>query len=51
MLASVPIVTTQMVLVEALNHLSGEGKQLRDLATGLVRELQSRPEVTIIPQD
>lgn len=47
---SVPIVTTQMALVEALNHLSSEGEQLRNLAIGLVRELQSRPEVEIIPQ-
>lgn len=50
MYQSVPIVTTQMALVEALNHLSSEGEQLRNLATGLVRELQNRPEVEIIPQ-
>ena len=46
----VEIVTTQMALAEALNHLSREGGQLRNLAVRMIRELQVAPDVEVIPQ-
>ena len=49
-LESVAIVTTQMALAEALNHLSREGGRLRYLAVQMVRELEDNPDVEIIPQ-
>lgn len=49
-LGSVAIVTTQMALAEALNHLAGEGERLRNLAVRTVRELEVRPDVKIVPQ-
>ena len=49
-LGSVAIVTTQMALAEALNHLAGEGERLRNLAAQTVRELEVRPDVKIVPQ-
>ena len=49
-LGSVAIVTTQMALAEALNHLAGEGERLRNLAVQTVRELEVRPDVEIVPQ-
>ena len=49
-LGSVAIVTTQMALVEALNHLSGQGEHLRRLAVQMARGLESDPNVEIIPQ-
>ena len=49
-LGPVAIVTTQMALAEALNHLSGKGRRLRELAVLMVRELQDNPEVEIVPQ-
>ena len=49
-MGSVAIVTTQMALAEALNHLAGEGERLRNLAAQTVRELEVRPDVEIVPQ-
>ena len=49
-LESVAVVTTQMALAEALNHLSREGGQLRYLAVQMVRELEDNSDVEIIPQ-
>ena len=49
-LEPVAIVTTQMALAEALNHLSGEGERLRDLAVQMVRELEAMPNVVIVHQ-
>ena len=49
-LESVAVVTTQMALAEALNHLSREGGQLRYLAVQMVREIEDNPDVEIIPQ-
>ena len=49
-LKPVAIVTTQMALAEALNHLSGEGERLRNLAVQMVRELRDNPDVEIVPQ-
>ena len=45
-----PIVTTHMVLVEALNNLSRRGEYLRRLATQMVQELAMRSNVEIVPQ-
>ena len=49
-LESVVIFTTQMVLTEALNHLAGEGERLRNLAVQMVRGLEARQDVEVIPQ-
>ena len=49
-LDSVAIVTTQMVLAEALNHLAGEGERLRNLAVRTLRQLEVRTDVEIVPQ-
>ena len=49
-LGSTPIVTTQMVLVEALNNLSGRGGYLRGLAAQMIQDLAARPNVEIILQ-
>ena len=49
-LDSAVIVTTQMTLAEALNHLSKEGERLRNLAVQMVRGLEANPKVEIIPQ-
>ena len=49
-LGPVAIVTTQMALAEALNHLSGKGRRLRELAVQMVGELQDNPDVEIVPQ-
>ena len=46
----VAIVTTQMVLAEALNHLSREGARLRNLAAQMVQALEDNTSVEIIPQ-
>ena len=47
-LGPVAIVTTQMALAEALNHLSGEGERLRNLAVQMVRGLQDNADVEIV---
>ena len=49
-LGSGAIVTTQMALAEALNHLAGRGGRLRSLAAQMVQELEARPDVEIVPQ-
>ena len=49
-LESAMIVTTQMALTEALNHLSKEGEPLRFLAVQMVRGLEDSPDVEVIPQ-
>ena len=49
-LGSAAIVTTQMALAEALNHLSAEGARFRNLAVRMVGELENNPNVEIIPQ-
>ncbi len=49
-LGPVAIVTTQMALAEALNHLSGKDEQLRSLAVELVKGLENNSEVEIVPQ-
>ena len=49
-MGSIAVVTTQMALAEALNHLSREGERLRNLAVQMIRELEGNPAVEIIPQ-
>ena len=49
-LGNVRIVTSQMVLVEFLNHMGGSGQQLRDGAVTAVNELTKDPSVEIVPQ-
>ena len=43
-------VTTQMVIAEVLNYVSRGGDYLRGLAVALVRDLEARPDVEIVPQ-
>ena len=49
-LASVQIVTTQMVLTEALNFISDLGEFRRRFATQMVQALEDNPGVEIVPQ-
>ncbi len=49
-LGSVRIVTSQMVLVEFLNFMSGRGQPLREKALSVVSDLTENPGVEIIPQ-
>ena len=49
-LASVQIVTTQMVLTEALNFMSDLGEFRRRFASEMVQHLQNDPNVEIILQ-
>ncbi len=44
------VVTTQMVLAEVLNHISGMGLRARLAAARLLEDLGSNPNVDIIPQ-
>ena len=43
-------VTTQMVIAEVLNYASRGGDYLRSLAVQMVRNLQARPDVQVVPQ-
>ncbi len=49
-LESAPILTTQMALAEVLNHFSREGDRLRRLSVRMVQDLESNPNVEIVPQ-
>ena len=49
-LASAHIVTTQMVLTEALNSMSNLGEDRRQFAANMIRQLQSSPNVEIVEQ-
>lgn len=49
-LGSAKIVTTQMALIEVLDHLAGRGEQRRSLAVQMVRDLEARADVEIVPQ-
>ena len=44
------IVTTEMVLTELLNHVSGEGSLVRHLTGETVSQWRSDPNVVVIPQ-
>ena len=49
-LGSFRIVTSQMVLVEFLNYMSGRGMRLREEAMSVVTGLTDTPSVEIVPQ-
>ena len=49
-LGSATIVTTHMVLAELLDHFASRGEQHRHRAVQLVRDLEDRKDVEIIPQ-
>lgn len=44
------LVTTHMVLTEALDAMAGMGEFRRQYAAQMVRELESNPRIEIIPQ-
>ena len=45
-----PIITSQMVLTEFLNHYAALGQPFRQRAVQVVRSLQDDPDVEIVPQ-
>ena len=49
-LGTLHIVTTEMVLVEFLNFVGGEGSHVRQLAATVVRNLSSHPTVEVCAQ-
>ncbi len=49
-LESSDIVTTQLVLVEALNSMAGQREFRRAFAAQMVQELETNPDVEIVPQ-
>ena len=48
--AGATIVTTEMVLTELLNHVSGGGSQVRHLAGETVLQWMADPNVEVVPQ-
>ena len=44
------IVTSEMALVEVLNHFSRGGSEDRELTVEFIRRLRSKPTVEVIPQ-
>lgn len=44
------IVTSEMVLAELLNYLSGRGSQLREAAGSAVQAICRNPNITVVPQ-
>ena len=44
------IVTTEMVLVEFLNFVGGEGRHGRQVASMMVKDLQGSPDVEVLAQ-
>ena len=48
--AGATIVTTEMVLTELLNHVSGGGSQVRRLAGETVLRWRADPNVEVVPQ-
>ena len=49
-LGSIAVVTTQLVLIEALDAMAGTGEFRRRFAAQMVRELEHNPDVEIVPQ-
>ena len=49
-LASARIVTTQMVLTEALNSMSNLGEYRRLFAANMIQQLQNSPNIEIVEQ-
>ncbi len=48
-MATDTIVTTQLVLIEVLNYMSGRGEFRRRLATQMVRELEDDSGIEVVP--
>ena len=48
-LGSAEIVTTQLVLIEALDAMARMGEFRRRFAARMVRELEDNPEVEVVP--
>lgn len=44
------VITSEMVLTELLNELSGRGAFYRQEAAGLIEDLRQDPNVSIVPQ-
>lgn len=49
-LGAITVVTTQLVLTEALDAMAGAGEFRRRFAVQMVRELEQDPDVEIVPQ-
>ncbi|MCY3920119.1 MAG: PIN domain-containing protein [Chloroflexi bacterium] len=49
-LGSAAVVTTHIVLIEALNFMAGMGEFRRLFAARMVRDLEDNPDVEIVPQ-
>lgn len=49
-LGTAPVLTTQMVLTEALDAMAGMGEFRRRLAIRMIRDLDANPNVEVIPQ-
>ena len=49
-LGEIAVVTTQLVLTEALNAMAGAGEFYRRWAVRMVRQLAHHPNVVIVPQ-
>ncbi len=49
-LGSTTVVTTQLVLVEALDAMAGMGEFRRRFAAQMVQRLEDEPDVEIVPQ-
>ena len=49
-MASVRLVTTEMVLTEWLNDFAGRGEPLRTAATSFIERLRADPRVYVAPQ-
>lgn len=49
-LKSSDVVTTQLVLVEALNSMAGQREFRRAFAAQMVQELETNPDIEIVPQ-
>ena len=49
-LGACAVVTTQMVLTEALDAMAGMGEFRRKLAAQMVKALEDNPDVEIVPQ-
>ena len=49
-LGPIAVVTTQLVLIEALNSMSGAGAFRRRFAAQMVQELERNPDVDIVPE-
>ena len=49
-LGAIAVVTTQLVLTEALNAMAAAGEFRRQFAVQMVREMEQDPDVEVVPQ-